>query len=145
MVRKAKRTPRQGEFWDGRRDHLRDVRRELAAAWAACGVTDSGDYRRLTNALFEAAFGMDVWAYRRHKHLPNDGTASLRDHMDEAELAVTFLAESLATFLLRRKRPRGYEAVEAVTRDAGAIAGRTRFELERRVGHVSRGAAAVAG
>ena len=128
-------TPPQPDFWRGRREHAKDARRELAAEWHARGVTKSDQYRQLTNALFEATFGMDVNRYRDLKGLPR--TASLRDHMDDAEVALTSLAESMAVFLLRRSRARGFDAVLKATREAGAIAGRTRFELERRVGHVS--------
>ena len=123
------------DFWRSRRDHAKDARRELAAEWHRRGVTKSDEYRQLTNALFEATFGMDVNAYRGLKGLPR--AASLRDHMDDAEVALTSLAESMAVFLLQRRRARGFAAVLEATRDAGAIAGRTRFELERRVGHVS--------
>lgn len=125
-------------LWQGRREHLKDARRELAAEWHGRGAATSEDYRLLTNALFEHTFGMDVAAYRRLKGLPNDGSkVNLRDHMDEAELAITSLAESLAVFLLRKRDARGMSAVLEATTEAGDIAGRTRFELERRLGHVS--------
>lgn len=129
---KDRRTP-----WAQRRDHLRDVRRELTAEWHARGASTGEDFRTLTNALFEATFGMDVAAYRTLKGLPNLPAANLRDTMGEVELSMTFLAESLATFLLRQKNARGMPQVLETTRDAGHIAGRTRFELERRLGHVS--------
>lgn len=133
MTKSPSRSP-----WQDRREHLKDARRELATEWHERGAIASDDYRTLTNALFEHTFGMDVAAYRRLKGLPNDGSkVNLRDHMDEAELAITSLAESLAVFLLRKKNARGMAAILEVTKEAGSIAGRTRYELERRLGHVS--------
>lgn len=128
---------RRGEsrFWIDKRQGTRSARRDLAAEWSARGASSSDDFRRLTNELLEAVFGMDVAAYRARKHLP--ASANLRDHMSAAELTLVELAESLAAELARRLDAHGVEELAAATIEAGRIAAAARQALEARVGDVT--------
>ena len=110
----------------GRADE--SARRELAGAWAKRGVTQSEEFRELTNALFASTFGMTVADYRAHKRLA--AGANLRDHMSAVELTMVALAETLAAQLVQRRDAMGFEELLAATRQAGQVAAEARAALE---------------
>jgi DNA-damage-inducible protein D len=120
--------------WVAKRLRGADARHEATAEWYKRGVTESDQYRALTNAIIEGAFGMDVASFRRLKGLTRPGQ-SLRDHMTDLELALTELGETLAVSLHRARGSRGFEALERDARDAGRIVARTRDEIEHRLDH----------
>ena len=124
--------------WVDKRLRGVSARHELTSEWRRRGMTDSEQYRSLTNELMQAAFGMDVNAYRRQKNLARPGE-NLRDHMTDLELVLTTLGETMAAELHRDRRSAGLEALLADTRDAGRIAAHAREEIEQqRAGHNAR-------
>lgn len=115
--------------WIDKRLRGISARQELTSEWARRGVTDSDQYRALTNRLTHAAFGMDVESYRRSKHLT--GTSeNLRDHMTDLELLLTALGESAATTLHRQHGSQGFDELLADVEQAGQIAATTRAALQ---------------
>ena len=119
--------------WIDKRLRGMSARQELVAEWYRRGVTDSDQYRALTNLIVEKAFGMDVNAYRRYKNLDRPAE-NLRDHMTDLELVLTTLGETAAVALHRRRDSRGVDALAADATDAGEIAAAARTELEKRGG-----------
>ena len=109
------------------------ARQELTGEWFKRGAGGAGAYRGLTNELTRAAFGLDVEGLRGYKNLRNTG-ANLRDHMNDLELALTTLAETLAVTLHRARGSQGVAQLEADVHDAGEIVARTRAEIESRGG-----------
>ena len=107
------------------------ARHELTGEWFKRGVSDSEEFRTLTNELFNGAFGMDVASYRRYKNLSRPGD-NLRDHMSDLELILTMLGETAAAALHRDRSSQGFEELVKDVRDAGEIAARTRLEIEAR-------------
>lgn len=93
-------------------------------------MTESEQYRVLTNTIMEAAFGMDVLSYRRFKGLerPSEG---LRDHMTDLELTLTMLGETAAVALHRAHESRGFEALLADVKAAGEVTRGAREGMER--------------
>ena len=63
------------------------TRHELTSEWARRGASQSEQYRALTNAIMEGAFGMDVEGMRRYKQLQGAGQ-NLRDYMSDLELVL---------------------------------------------------------
>jgi DNA-damage-inducible protein D len=106
------------------------ARQELTGQWARRGALDD-DYRTLTNYLMAGTFGMDVETYKRYKGI---GPENLRDHMNDLELALTVLGETTAAILHRERNSRGHGDLHRDVVDAGAIARRTREDLESRLG-----------
>jgi hypothetical protein len=96
-------------------------------------VRESEEFRALTNEMMQAAFGMDVEAYRRYKGLFRTGQ-NLRDHMSELELSLTTLAESTAVELARQRRSSGFDALLLDAKETGQIIARTRLAIEQRTG-----------
>ena len=94
------------------------ARQELTGEWYKRGVGRSETFRELTNLLMQSVFGMDVETFRRSKGLT--GTRErLRDHLNDIELAVLTLAETVAVHL---HRSRGSIGVEALVQDVGEAA-----------------------
>jgi DNA-damage-inducible protein D len=114
---------------------LRSVsgRQELTSEWYRRGVRASEEFRALTNEMMQAAFGMDVEAYRRYKGLFRTG-ANLRDHMTELELALTALSEGTAVELARQRRSQGFDALLLDAKETGQIIAKTRQAIEERTG-----------
>ena len=119
--------------WVDKRLRGMSARHELTAEWYKRGVSDSEQYRNLTNRLMHSAFGMDVEEYRRYKKLA--GTRQpLRDHMSDLELALTSLGETTAVALHQARQSQGLEQLDADAKDAGEIVAQTLAQIERRSG-----------
>jgi hypothetical protein len=125
----AQGLPRQ--WIDGR---LRSIsaRAEVVGEWYRRGAQTSDDFRTLTNALMQEAFGMDVETYRQHKGL--FGRENLRDHMTDLELALVSLGETVAATLHRSKGSKTLQELEADMTAAGAIVAATRKRIEKESG-----------
>lgn len=116
--------------WIAKRLQSIGGRHELAGEWYRRGARDSDQFRALTNELLAFSFGMDVNTYRRFKGL--QGTAqNLRDHMNDLELALVSLGETVAASLHRDRRSNGFAALEADIKDSGSVVATTRAEIER--------------
>lgn len=120
--------------WVDKRLRGVSARHELTGEWYKRGAAESDQYRALTNAIMEGAFGMDVEAYRNHKHLYKTGQ-NLRDHMTDLELALTALGETVAVALHRDRKTQGFEDLQRDAQDAGSIVAKTREEIEGKTGH----------
>lgn len=131
--REYRRRGYPGEWVDKRRGTA-STRRELVREWRRRGAGNNSErYRRLTNALMNAAFGMDVQTYRRYKGLSRAGQA-LRDHMTDVELALLALTETTATAITRGRDSSTFEQLLADVRDAGKIVSDARAGIERASG-----------
>lgn len=130
-VQKQYRHRGYSNAWVQNRLRGMSTRRELVREWSRRGVKDSEDYRRLTNALFQGAFGMDVQAYRASKFLtrPSD---NLRDHMTDLELTLTLLGETTALAFHRAHESQGVDALLADVEEAGAVTRHAREEIDQR-------------
>lgn len=119
--------------WVDKRLRGISARHELTGEWYKRGVSDSEQFRALTNSLMRGAFGMDVENYRRYKNLAG-GNQNLRDHMSDLELALTTLGETAAVALHQARESSGMAQLEADTAEAGEIVAQTRQQIERRGG-----------
>lgn len=59
---------------------------------------------------------------------------NLRDHMTDIELILTMLAEATTTKLHRDRDTQGFDPLKKDAQDGGAVAGRTRRDIEERSG-----------
>ena len=116
--------------WIDKRLRGVSTRHELTSEWARRGASESEQYRALTNALMEGAFGMDVESMRRYKNLQGTGR-NLRDHMSDVELVLVALGETAAVALGRNRASHGIEQLLADALDAGRIAGVARQQIEQ--------------
>lgn len=79
----------------------------------------------------QGAFGLKVDEYKQVKELERE---NLRDHMTDIELILTMLAEATTTKLHRDRDSQTMEPLKKDAKDGGAVAGRTRRDIERQTG-----------
>jgi len=107
------------------------VRLDLTDEWKNRGARNSREYAILTNEIMQGAFDLKVDDYKAVKGLERE---NLRDHMTDMELILTMLAEATTTTLHRDRDTQGYEPLKKDARDGGAVAGRTRKDIEQQTG-----------
>ena len=107
------------------------VRQKLTDEWDGRGAQTDSDYAILTNEIMSGAFEMNVDQYKKHKHLKRQ---NLRDHMTDLELIITMLGEATTTKVTHDRDSRGMPKLQKDAKDGGAVAGRTRKDIENQTG-----------
>lgn len=107
------------------------VRQDLTDEWQQRGAKNSREYAILTNEIMQGAFELKVDDYKAVKGLERE---NLRDHMTDMELILTMLAEATTTKLHRDRDSQGFEPLKKDAQDGGAVAGRTRRDIEQQSG-----------
>ena len=107
------------------------VRQDLTDEWKNRGATTSLEYAILTNEIMQGAFDLKVEDYKQVKGLDRE---NLRDHMTDIELILTMLGEATTTKLHRDRDSKGFEPLKKDAQDGGAVAGRTRKDIEKQAG-----------
>jgi DNA-damage-inducible protein D len=88
----------RSEKWIQQRMTGQETRNKLTDYWKQSGVEKSNEFALLTNIIHQEWTGLTV---KKHKDLKGLNTQNLRDHMSEAELIFTALAE-LSTLRLQK-------------------------------------------
>ena len=107
------------------------VRQDLTDEWKNRGARTTLEYAILTNEIIQGTFGLKVEEYKQVKDLERE---NLRDHMTDIELILTMLAEATTTKLHRDRDSRGMVPLKKDAHDGGAVAGRTRKDIETQTG-----------
>jgi len=107
------------------------VRQDLTDEWKERGARTALEYAILTNEIMQGAFELNVEDYKQVKSLERE---NLRDHMTDIELILTMLAEATTTELHRDRDSNGMLPLARDARDGGAVAGRTRKDIEKQTG-----------
>jgi hypothetical protein len=107
------------------------VRQDLTDEWKNRGARSTLEYAILTNEIMQGAFGLKVEEYKQVKDLQRE---NLRDHMTDIELILTMLAEATTTKLHRDRDSQGFAPLKKDAHDGGAVAGRTRKDIEAQTG-----------
>jgi len=107
------------------------VREDLTDEWNNRGVNNEKGYAILTAEISKAAFGMTPSEYKMHKNLKKE---NLRDHMNDIELILAMLGEATTTKLSQDRDSRGFPKLRQDSKDGGAVAGRTRTDIEKQSG-----------
>lgn len=117
--------------WIDKRMRGMAVRHSLTDEWADRGVKKSVDYAILTNDIMQGAFNLNVKDYKKLKGLERE---NLRDHMTDLELIITMLGEATTTQVTQQKNSEGLERLREDAKVGGAVAGRTRKDIEKQTG-----------
>jgi len=107
------------------------VRQDLTDEWKQRGVTNSQEFAILTNEIMQGTFALRVDEYKQVKALARE---NLRDHMTDIELILTMLGEATTTKLHRDRDSVGMPKLKKDAKDGGAVAGRTRKDIEQQSG-----------
>ena len=107
------------------------VRQDLTDEWKARGVASSVEFAILTNEIMQGTFELKVDEYKQVKSLARE---NLRDHMTDIELILTMLGEATTAKLHRDRDSQGMAPLKEDAKDGGAVAGRTRKDIEAQSG-----------
>lgn len=117
--------------WIAKRVQGIAIRQKLTDEWDDRGAKSTHDYAILTNEIMQNAFGLKVNEYKEYKGLERE---NLRDHMTDLELVITMLGEATTTKLTKDRDSNGMKNLKRDAQDGGAVAGRTRKDVERLTG-----------
>ena len=121
----------RSDKWIQQRMTGQETRNKLTDYWATHDVKKGDGFAILTNLIHQEWSGVSVTA---HKDLKGLKTQNLRDHMSEAELIFTALAELSTRQIAETTAATGLPENKAAAKTGGKIAKRARRELEAQTG-----------
>ena len=108
-----------------------ETRNKLTDYWQEHGIKEQNEYAILTNIIHKERTGMTV---TEHKKLKNLKTQNLRDHMSEAELIFTALAELSTRQIASSTNAEWMKENKVASKKWWAIAKQARQKLEDQTG-----------
>jgi DNA-damage-inducible protein D len=121
----------RSEKWIQQRMMGQETRNKLTDYWKGHEITKEEEYAVLTNIIHQEWSGVSV---KRHKDIKGLKTQNLRDHMSEAELIFTALAELSTRQIAESMDATGMVENANAGKKGGKIAKKARLELESKTG-----------
>jgi len=121
----------RSEKWIQQRMTGQETRNKLTDYWNESGVKGKDEFALLTNIIHQEWTGLTV---RKHKDLKGLTTQNLRDHMNEAELIFTALAELSTRKIAEAEEAKGLKENAKAGKKGGSVAKNARLELEAKTG-----------
>jgi len=121
----------RSEKWIQQRMTGQETRNKLTDYWQYSGVKKGDEFAFLTNIIHQEWTGLTV---KKHKDLKGLKTQNLRDHMSEAELIFTALAELSTRQIAETDKAKGVTENAVAGKKGGKIAKDARLALEDKTG-----------
>ncbi len=121
----------RSEKWIQQRMMGQESRNKLTDYWADNDVKEGEEYGILTGIIHREWSGLTVG---KHKELKGLKSQNLRDHMNEAELLLTALAEMSTRQIAESIGAKGLNQNKIPAQKGGQIAKNTKLELESKTG-----------
>ena len=121
----------RSEKWIQQRMMGQETRNKLTDYWKDHAIKSEDEYAILTNIIHREWSGVSV---KKHKKIKGLQTQNLRDHMSEAELIFTALAELSSRQIAESVAATGMGENAEAGRKGGRIARGARRELEQKTG-----------
>jgi len=121
----------RSEKWIQQRMMGQETRNKLTDYWQDHEIKGDDEYAILTNIIHQEWSGVSV---KKHKALKGLKTQNLRDHMSEAELIFTALAELSTRQIAESVAATGMPENAEAGKKGGNIARKARRELEQKTG-----------
>jgi hypothetical protein len=121
----------RSEKWIQQRMMGQETRNKLTDYWKNHAITKEDEYAILTNIIHQEWTGISV---KKHKELKGLKAQNLRDHMNEAELIFTALAELSTRQIAESVEATGMSENTEAGKKGGKIAKSARMELESKTG-----------
>jgi len=121
----------RSEKWIQQRMTGQETRNKLTDYWKEAGVKEHNEFATLTNIIHHEWTGLTV---KEHKNLKSLTTQNLRDHMSEAELIFTALAELSTRQIAESDEAKGFIENATASKRGGKVAKNARNELETETG-----------
>ena len=117
--------------WIQQRMMGQEIRNKLTDYWKDNEVRENEEYAILTNIIHQEWSDLTV---KEHKNLKNLKRENLRDHMTDAELVFTALAELSTRQIAETMETKGLAENKIPAKKGGAVAKNARLELEQKTG-----------
>ncbi len=121
----------RSEKWIQQRMTGQETRNKLTDYWKDHDITEGEEYAILTNIIHQEWSGLSV---KEHKDLKGLKSQNLRDHMSEAELIFTALAELSTRQIAEAENATGMEENKNSAKRGGKIAKEAKEKLELETG-----------
>lgn len=121
----------RSEKWIQQRMLSQETRNKLTDYWSDHGVEKKDEFAILTSIIHKEWTDLTV---KEHKTLKGLKTQNLRDHMSEAELIFTALAELSTRQIAETEIAEGFEENKIPAKKGGKIAKDARKALEQKTG-----------
>ena len=121
----------RSEKWIQQRMTGQETRNKLTDYWKNAGVKEQDEFALLTNIIHKEWTDLTV---KQHKQLKGLKSQNLRDHMSEAELIFTALAELSTRQIADSEQAKGLIENAKASKKGGAVAKNARKELETKTG-----------
>lgn len=121
----------RSEKWIQQRMTGQETRNKLTDYWSEHDIKEGEEYAILTNIIHQEWSGLSV---KEHKNLKGLKSQNLRDHMSEAELIFTALAELSTRQIAESENATGMEENKISAKKGGKIAREAREKLELQTG-----------
>ena len=121
----------RSEKWIQQRMTGQETRNKLTDYWKDAGIKEQDEFAYLTNIIHQEWSDLTV---RQHKQLKGLKNQNLRDHMSEAELIFTALAELSTRQIAEKEQAKGLKENTVAGKKGGNIAKNARKELEQKTG-----------
>ena len=121
----------RSEKWIQQRMMGQETRNKLTDYWKDHEINGEDEYAILTNIIHQEWSGVSV---KKHKDIKGLKTQNLRDHMSEAELIFTALAELSTRQIAETVEATGMVRNAEAGKTGGKIAQKARLELEQKTG-----------
>ena len=121
----------RSEKWIAQRMTGQETRNKLTDYWKNADVKEGNEFAILTNIIHQEWVGLNI---SQHKKLKNLKSQNLRDHMNEAELIFTALAELSTRQIAETLRAKGFEENKIPAKKGGKIASDAKLALEQKTG-----------
>ncbi len=119
------------EKWIQQRTMSQETRNKLTDYWKEHGIKEKDEFAILTNIIHQEWAAISV---KDHKKIKGLKSQNLRDHMSEAELVFTALAELSTRQIAETMRAKGIKENKVASKKGGGIAKKARIELENKTG-----------
>ena len=121
----------RSEKWIQQRMTGQETRNKLTDYWKEAGIKEQDEFAMLTNIIHKEWTDLTV---KEHKQLKGLKSQNLRDHMSEAELIFTALAELSTRQIADSEKAKGLAENAKASKKGGAVAKNARKELESKTG-----------
>lgn len=121
----------RSDKWIQQRMTGQETRNKLTDYWSEHGIQQGREFAILTNLIHQEWSGLSVAEHKQTKGLTSH---NLRDHMSEAELIFTALAELSTRQIAERQQATGMVENKTAAQAGGRIAGQARQQLESQTG-----------
>ncbi len=121
----------RSDKWIQQRMTGQETRNKLTDYWREHDIKTGSEFAILTNIIHQEWAGVSV---KEHKDMKGLGSHNLRDHMSEAELIFTALAELSTRQIAESVEATGMGENKSAAKAGGGIAARARNQLESQTG-----------